>query len=386
MKYPKIYLTIDNCFASKRWTRPVEWMKIVRDLGITYIEASADNECDPLYADQDYLKDWIDQVRDAGRETGARVVNLYSGHGTYATLGLGHHDERNRDRMLNNWLKGMLRTAGSLSAGLGFFCHAFSQDVLQSPRAYSGACDDLYERLSKVAEWAHEFGVKNVGIEQMYTPHQLPWTISGARELMTAILARTGKPFYITIDTGHQTGQSKFLRPSRERIMEALGRLRSGRRDDGLWLGPESAFDMATHGDGEPDLDKLSGEMDKYPHLFSRAEDGDTYEWLEKLGRYSPIIHLQQTTGLSSAHLPFSEACNRDGIIKAEKLLNALARSYEAENDAGLPRGCEKIYMTLEIFAGTAELPAEILGKIKDSVSYWRGFIPDDGLTLDKLL
>ena len=46
---PKLSLAIDNRFASKRWTRPADWMQLIKDLGITLVEASADTECDPLY-------------------------------------------------------------------------------------------------------------------------------------------------------------------------------------------------------------------------------------------------------------------------------------------------------------------------------------------------
>lgn len=33
--YPKLYLAIDNCFASKRWTEPAEWADVIRDLGLS---------------------------------------------------------------------------------------------------------------------------------------------------------------------------------------------------------------------------------------------------------------------------------------------------------------------------------------------------------------
>ena len=88
MNNPRIYLAIDNCFASKRWTDPLDWARIVHQLGLGFVEASADNECDPLYADPGYLKDWVGEVQSACKGTGVRVVNLYSGHGTYTTLGL----------------------------------------------------------------------------------------------------------------------------------------------------------------------------------------------------------------------------------------------------------------------------------------------------------
>ena len=80
--YPRIYLAIDNCFASKRWSTPADWMKVISDAGIYYVEASADNECDPLYSGTDFLKDWCSDVRAHSADTGVRIANLYSGHGT----------------------------------------------------------------------------------------------------------------------------------------------------------------------------------------------------------------------------------------------------------------------------------------------------------------
>ena len=60
--YPKIYLAIDNCVASKRWCEPAHWMKLFADCGVYYVEASADNEIDPLYTEKSYLSDWADAV------------------------------------------------------------------------------------------------------------------------------------------------------------------------------------------------------------------------------------------------------------------------------------------------------------------------------------
>jgi hypothetical protein len=63
-------------------------MELLGSMGISFAEASADNECDPLYMGRDYLQRWAMEVQAEGRKRGVRVVNLYSGHGTYATLGL----------------------------------------------------------------------------------------------------------------------------------------------------------------------------------------------------------------------------------------------------------------------------------------------------------
>lgn len=390
MEYPKIFLAIDNCFASKRWTTPSRWMRMVKKLGLSYIEASADNECDPLYMDADYLQGWIDQIKQTEAETGVQVVNLYSGHGTYATLGLAHSDLRVRNRMHREWLEAMVSMSGKLHAGLGFFCHAFSQQLLQNPDEYDAQRTDLYDRLADLAVCADRNGLPAIGVEQMYTPHQIPWTVSGAEELLREVHRRSGKNFYITIDTGHQSGQRKFLRPGRGRIKEALREFRQNGRLDGFWIGPRSAHvmfkDIARKGsESKYTVDGILAEMDRYPYLFADYEDGDPYEWLECLGCYSPIIHLQQTDGKKSAHLPFNAQTNENGIIKGDEVLAAIAASYRHPRE-GMPEPCREIYLTLEIFAGTAELPVDIINKLKDSVAYWRQFIPEDGLALDRLI
>ena len=99
MKFPRIHLAIDNCFASKRWTEPREWLALASSMGLRNVEASADTEADPLYMGSEYMADWIGEVTRCEKDSGVKVVNLYSGHGTYTTLGLGHQDCRVRDRM-----------------------------------------------------------------------------------------------------------------------------------------------------------------------------------------------------------------------------------------------------------------------------------------------
>ena len=388
---PRIYLAIDNCFASKRWTEPDDWMRVIKDLGIYYVEASADNECDPLYMGPDYLERWVDKVGNSGVKHGVKVCNLYSGHGTYATLGLAHTDTEVRDRFLNQWLKPMAATAGKLGAGLGFFCHAFSDEVLQDCERYEFHRKDLVRRLAELAEYVSVCGCGAAGVEQMYTPHQIPWTVKGAYELLSEIFGLSKKPFYITVDVGHMAGQRKFLKPQYGQLKEALRECSYGRRKSDLWLGPKTAYRLyyESKNAGLSGLDALAGrileEMDRYPHMFAEYQDGDPYYWLENLGCYSPIVHLQQTNGKSSSHLPFTAENNQVGIIEGNRVLDAIACSYR-KNAGALPPKCDSIYLTIEVFASTASINEEILVQLKETVAYWRRFIPEDGTTLDHLL
>lgn len=389
---PLIYLAVDNCFAMRRWTDPLEWAAVVKDLGLRYVEASADNECDPLYTTPAYLADWVAQVRRAYEQTGVSVVNFYSGHGTYATTGLTHTDPRIRDRILNDWLKVMAKLAGEVGAGLGFACHALAESVLQDASAYAFAEADLYARLAELARYAADCGTQSVGLEQMYTPHMIPWTLAGSAHLLQEVYRLAGEPVYLTIDTGHQWGQRRFLRPDRGQLAEVLAQARSTGSLAGKWLGPRRAYEhmraaaQSPAGQVEAYLDQVEAEMDRYPYLFAAAEDGEPYLWLERLGCYSPIIHLQQTANIASAHLPFTARHNATGIIHPRAVLEALARSYTQPENPLLPPRCPAIYLTIEVFAPTAALPVDILEDLDESVRYWRRWAPRDGMRLDELL
>lgn len=389
---PKLYLVLDNCFASKRWTEPLEWMQLARDMGYAYIEASADNECDPLYSTRETLNAWLENVRRASEQTGVQVVNFYSGHGTYTTLGLAHTDPRVRDHIQHDWLEVMIQNAASVGASLGFFCHAFSQAVLADPQRYFQAEDDLYNRLGQLAKFAGEAGMTGINVEQMYSPHQIPWTIAGTEKLLREVYQRSSYPMYITLDTGHQIGQRRFLKPDRDHVEGYTSARREGMTPaiEEPWLGPVDIFkliDAKAHQPLDALVDTVMAYLEARPYLFAEDDDGDLYAWLRKLGCYAPIIHLQQMDGTASAHRPFTAKNNATGIVQPEKVFQALAESYaQVEDHAGYPPACADIYLTIEVFSGTAERPSDIIRNLTETSRYWRQFLPDDGMRLDQVI
>lgn len=389
---PCISLAIDNCFAAKRWCKPVEWMRVVQDLGLQCVEASADNEIDPLYSTPGHLDDWLAEVRRASERTGVRVVNCYSGHGTYSTLGLGHHDPRVRAHIRDAWVRPMLRLAGQLGAGLGFFAHAFSEAVLRDPARYHATYDALVDDLRELAATAHEAGVPTFGVEQMYTPHQIPWTLAGAEEFLRHLNgdAPGTPPTYLTVDTGHACGQDRFLPPDEEAVERFMDDARAG-RPDALYLGPRECHApvrrLADSGaSGTVVRNAIRALCDSHPFLFSAPGDGNPYRWIERYGAYSPIIHLQQTNGRESGHKGFTAELNNWGIIHAPDVLRAIGRSCAAPVPPKFPPPAAHIYLTLEPFLPTAAHPRLQLESVAESVSYWRRYVPRDGVTLEEVV
>jgi sugar phosphate isomerase/epimerase len=385
----KLYLAIDNCFAAKRWCEVGEWMRLIYDLGLRYVEASADNEIDPLYSCESHLALWRDEVlRESGR-LGMRVANCYSGHGTYSTLGLSHHDARVREHLRRDWMQVMIRTAASLGAGLGFFAHAFSEKVLRDRALYLQVYARLAEDIRELARFAAGAGLRSFGIEQMYTPHQVPWTLDGTADFLRRTNDNSGGlPVYITDDTGHQHGQARFLRPSEEELSAFIKSVDKGQRS-GVYLGPRECYagfeGLVRNGAGLAELqaavERFSQEM---PHLFSEPCDSDPYLWLQRYGCFSPIIHLQQTDGTESAHRCFTAEHNAKGIISAPELLKAILRGVRHPAPAGFPPKVTEIYLTLEPFLATACHSRVMLEDIAESIAYWRKYVPEDGMEIEE--
>lgn len=386
---PKLYLCIDNCFAYKRWVRPLDWMLLIRDMGLKYVEQSADTECDPMYMGPAYMREWTEWVRRDSEKTGVEVVNVYSGHGTYTTCGMTHWHDGVRRRFLDGWMKAQVDTAAAVGAGFGFFAHGIEHGALQTPEAYRERLERLYDDLAELSRYAAEKRLPGICIEQMYTPHMPPWTIRGAETLMREVLARGGAPLYLTIDLGHMNGQQFFQRPDRAAIVESI--LSRRERPDAFrpWLGTEAAHAVhraAVRGEMRPDAaaDAILEDVERNPHLFARPEDGSIQSWVEALGQYGNIVHLQQTDGKSSPHWPFTEKYNQIGVASGEQLIESLSKAYARPPVPGLPEPAASIALTLEPFVGTLANPYTAVEEIAASVEYWRRFIPRDGMTLSE--
>jgi len=395
MKYPRIYLVLDNCFAIKRWIKPSEWMELTREIGFNYVEASTDNEIDPLFSPNDYMDDWFEEVKRCEKETGVKVVNFYTGYQTYRTVGLAHHDDRVRRKLMETWLKPIIRRITDLKAvGIGFSYFAIPDEVLQDPVKYKQRTEVIISLLGEISLNAYKNGKIQVSIEQMYAPHQPPWTIEGTRKYLEAVFDVYKKPLYVTLDVGHMVGQRRFLRTSKRNIEKSLINAAKNKSIPSIWLGSDSAYEKwyaanrncKSKEEIGKAVDEINTEMDRYPYLFAENKDGDIFKWVEEFASYSPIIHMQQTNGVHSSHAAFTPETIRDGIVTGKRLLKAIEKSYQKQSKKGMPPAVENIYLSFEIFASSIEKKREIITKLKQTLEYWRKYVPEDGISLDKLL
>ncbi len=376
--YPRIHLTVDNCFAIKRWVEPADWMHKVKEIGgIRFIQASTDNEIDPSHNTQSFRDEWVAQVKKYEHELDLKVASFYSGYATYRTVGIASLSESKRTAMLDKYFKPVVDVAASLNAQVGNTLSAYSDPALQTPELFGVTTEHIENCLADMAAYAGKKGVL-FGYEQMYTPTQGMWTIDGCIQCMKNIYARARYPMYLTIDTAHQAGQRLFPRPRPEDVQRMI---RTGDAD-GFRL-PDEIIKAIGEKQPEQRIEKL---LDRFDYWFAQPRDADLFEWLGILGAYSPVVHLQQTDGTYSSHKPFTSQYNATGIVKPKDVLSAIARSYENPDMEGMPSKVTDIYLAFEIFFGVTESTDRILSDMRESVAYWREYIPQDGLTLDKLI
>ena len=155
----------------------------------------------------------------------------------------------------------------------------------------------------KLSFRAKELGYESLIFEPMSIPREMGNTAGESLELMDRVNAHCGVPMKICLDVGHA------------------------------------------------------------PH----PDERDPYPWIEKLGKVSPIIHIQQTALHRSNHAPFTEEANRGGNITGEKVMAALEKS-----------GCEETSLMLEISHREHwDSDFRIIPDLAESVQYWRKWVKE---------
>lgn len=94
-------------------------------------------------------------------------------------------------------------------------------------------------------------------------------------------------------------------------------------------------------------------------------EQRDPYKWIESLGAYSPVIHLQQTVLNKSMHAPFIPEINAYGIIHPDRVLKSLEKS-----------GAKDALLILEISHREHwDSDFRVIDDLKASADYWRPYV-----------
>jgi len=300
----KLTLGINNCWAVKRYVSPREWIEITAsELELNVVQFSFDL-LDPRTkpAARDSM---IWEILDSAREYGVVIHSAFTGLAAYSFNLLMHPDPGIRADALD-WYESAIEVASRLNVeGVGGHVAAMTWKDYKDEERRKYLIKVLIENLKYLSKVAKAKNVKMLLWEPMPVAREPPATIDEAKELLKLANEDSYVPIKLCIDVGHACNP---------------------------WA--------------------------------SDKKDLDPYEWLRELGSESPCIHVQQTDGKADRHWPFTEEYNKIGIIRPEKLIEALEGSGSKEN-----------YLFLEIIHPFEYREDKVIEDLKASVKYWKEFI-----------
>jgi len=298
----KLYLGVNNCWAVKRWPLPEEWVDVCRSIDVEYVQFSFDL-LDPKTSEP-ALSNMIRRIRDVSSEAGVKIQSTFTGLAAYSMNLLTHPDPGMRADALDWYGRAIEVTSLMNVDATGGHIAAQSYNDFRNPERRRFMEEILVESVKYLASYAKSMGLKMLLWEPMPLKREPPATIGDAKRLLRLVNSEAGVPVRLTIDLGHQ----------------------------------------CTVG--------VSG------------RDADPYSWLKELGAVSPVIHMQQTDGKADRHWPFTSEYNKVGIIKPDKVVDALEES-----------GASEVYLMLEYIPPFEEDDDRVLKNLKESMRYLREFV-----------
>lgn len=298
----KVHLGINNIYAAKRWPEPEEWGKQVTERwGLKHVQFCFDL-LDPRSSKQ-ARQVMSQKVKDASKKYGFEIHSAFIGLGAYAYNLLLHPLPELREDALT-WCDLASATAAQLGAGgVGGPIAAASMKDYCDPGKRAFLMDTLVEGMQAFARSAASQGLKFVLWEPTPIGREMLINLDLAKKLHERFNSKSPIPINFLLDVGHQCSY------------EATGK------------------------------------------------DRDTYLWLRELGSLSPAVHLQQMDGVWDRHWTFTKAHNAEGVVKMDKVMQALEQS-----------GAQEVYLFPELIH-PFEFPEEkLLEELDESFEYLKQF------------
>ena len=303
-------------------------MRLTKDLGYPYHEFCGD-VLDPFFSgDRDYQLKVAREVKEEARKNEVKIFDIYSGMATHRFHGLSHSHPAVRKKM-QEWILGAMDIALEMGVTrLGGHWDAISVEVLGNRGRYQQAVENLYQQFRELSKIAKDKGMTALYQEQMYIPSEIPWTIAQAQEFLLEVNKENdGVPVYLTVDTGHQAGE--------------------------------------TYGANGDDLSFVA--------------------WIQKFASTCEIIHLQQTTPDASHHWAFTPEYNQRGHVRIEEVLRAIEdshREYDREVISDHLAPVDTTILVVEVIPGSTKTEPLLLDELAESSRYLRSYIPEGGMDI----
>lgn len=250
-----IQLGVNLSFAVKRWPEPEVWAAFVRrELGVDLVQFSFDL-LDPWWP-REFSYPLAKRVQQSVRAEGLTLHSAFVGLAAYTYNGLLHPEAEGR-KAARLWFERAVDLTAEMGAPTvggpigGVSVAQGAQDATVARRY-----DEFLRDFGELTAYAKRAGLKEWLIEPTPLRRELPWNVSGARQLLADLEGVSALPVRYTLDVGHA-----LYRPL-------------------------------------------------YGHEGASLEP-----WLA-LGQHIGLVHLQQTDGLSDSHWGFT----RPGIVEVAAL------------------------------------------------------------------
>jgi len=299
----KVHLGINNCYAVKRWPEPDVWGKQISErLGLRYVQFTFDL-LDPRCTEE-VRYSMCGEIKRAAKKFGFEVHNAVTGLAAFTyNMFLHPFIEFRKDGL--RWCEQAAVTSEWMGArGVGGGLSGASTESFKDPVRREYLVNEFIESLKYFARYAAVHNQKFIIWEPSPLGRDMLCSIDEGFRLHERLNRDVPIPIQFNINLGHQCG-----------------------------------YEM-------------------------KGRDRDTYKWLEELGRFSPVINIQQTDGLFDRHWPFTKEYNEKGIIKMDKVLKALDKS-----------GLKEVYFFPEIIHPFELEESEVLKDLDESFKYLKQFI-----------
>ncbi|MEM3927278.1 MAG: hypothetical protein QXU13_06845 [Desulfurococcaceae archaeon] len=296
----KIMFGLNNCWAVKRWPLPEEWAEITRSLDIDIVQVSFDL-FEPMLGNVG-ADILAERTREAVAKYGIKVHSTFTGLIMYSVNLLSHPDQFMRMAGVNWYFRGVELTRKMNVRITGGAIGAMSVYDYRNPERKQFIVSNLFENVRKIAEYAYYNNIEMLLWEPMPVPREIPWSIEETKYVLREVNKNSKIPVKLNIDLGHQ--------------------------------------------------------------CTLQGIEKDPYYWLQELAPESPSLHIQQTDGQGDRHWPFTEEYNKIGIIKAERVIEAIEKS-----------GAKEVYLFLEYIPAPEYPDDKVLEDLKISVKYWKQYL-----------
>ncbi|MDK6028605.1 TIM barrel protein [Ignisphaera sp. 4213-co] len=297
----KIVLGLNLSWAVKRWPMPDEWSEIVAKNDVKYVQFSFDL-FDPR-STQAAVEHMAGLIRDAIKRYGIVIHSTFTGLAAYSYNLLAHPDPIIRMDAVDWYTKAIDFTSKIDVKATGG--HIGAKSVRDYKDASRRTFMDLvlFDTVKALRKYAQSKGLEMILWEPLPVPRETPWNMAETEEVLRKANEGAGVAVKLNIDVGHQ--------------------------------------------------------------CTLQGVEASPYEWLKRFAPQSPAVHIQQTDGKADRHWPFTEEYNKIGIIKPDKLIEAIEQS-----------GAKEVYLFLEYIPPFEAPDDEVLQNLEISVKYLKQFIP----------